>query len=59
MSASMVDAVDGDTAGDEVMSSEMFDGLKLRSLGPALMSGRVCDFAVDPTDRANYYVAVC
>ncbi len=32
--------------------------LKLRAAGPALMSGRVVGFAVHPTDRAHYYVAV-
>jgi len=28
-----------------------FAGLKLRCIGPALMSGRISDVAVDPTDR--------
>lgn len=32
--------------------------LKFRSLGPALMSGRVGDFAVNPNNKAEYYVAV-
>ncbi len=32
-------------------------GLKLRSIGPALTSGRVVGFAVHPTDRGHYYVA--
>ena len=40
------------------MTAETFAGLKLRSIGPALMSGRVGDFAVDPDNRAHYYVAV-
>lgn len=31
---------------------------KLRSIGPALTSGRVVGFAVDPSDRAKYFVAV-
>ena len=34
-----------------------FAGLRLRSIGPATTSGRVAALAVDPTDRANYYVA--
>ncbi len=42
----------------ELMSAETFAGLKLRSLGPALMAGRVADFAVDPDNPAHYYVAV-
>src|SRR5437588_2231201 len=32
--------------------------LKLRSIGPALMSGRVVGFAVHPDDRSRYFVAV-
>src|SRR5262249_49496242 len=35
-----------------------FDGLKLRSLGPAIASGRIAAFAVHPTDTSHYYVAV-
>jgi len=34
-----------------------FNGLRLRSLGPALTSGRVVGLAVHPTDRGQYYVA--
>ncbi|HZS10200.1 MAG TPA: glycosyl hydrolase [Blastocatellia bacterium] len=41
----------------EPLSAPTFAGLKLRSVGPALMSGRVIAFAVDPTDRAKYYAA--
>jgi photosystem II stability/assembly factor-like uncharacterized protein len=33
-------------------------GLELRSIGPALTSGRISDFAVDPRNRKRYYVAV-
>ena len=32
-------------------------GLKLRSIGPALTSGRIADVAVDPTDKKIWYVA--
>ncbi len=32
-------------------------GLKFRSLGPALTSGRISDFAVHPSNRSIYYVA--
>jgi photosystem II stability/assembly factor-like uncharacterized protein len=32
--------------------------LKFRSLGPALMSGRIVGLAVHPQDRSRYYVAV-
>ncbi|HWR36276.1 MAG TPA: glycosyl hydrolase [Clostridia bacterium] len=39
------------------MSSKTFSGLKWRSIGPATTSGRVLDFAVNPKNRAQYYVA--
>ncbi|MCA9300869.1 MAG: hypothetical protein KDA28_17485, partial [Phycisphaerales bacterium] len=41
------------------VGSGAFGGLKFRSIGPALMSGRVGDFAVNPNRPAEYYVAVC
>src|SRR5262245_28356261 len=40
------------------MSAGTFASLKFRSLGPALTSGRVVGFAVNPNDRSHYYVAV-
>ena len=39
-------------------STPTFNGLRLRSLGPAFTSGRVVGFAVDPTNVSRYYVAV-
>ncbi len=33
-------------------------GLKFRSIGPALTSGRISDFAVNPENPKEYYVAV-
>ena len=33
-------------------------GLKFRSIGPALTSGRISDFAVNPANRSEYFVAV-
>lgn len=38
---------------DEVSLS----GLKFRSIGPALTSGRIADFAVNPNNYSEYYVA--
>jgi len=35
-----------------------FKGLELRGIGPAFMSGRISDIAVDPNDRSVWYVAV-
>jgi photosystem II stability/assembly factor-like uncharacterized protein len=39
------------------MSSPTFNGLRLRSIGPAFTSGRVSGFAVDPNHPAHYFVA--
>jgi photosystem II stability/assembly factor-like uncharacterized protein len=36
--------------------ADTFAGLKLRSLGPAVTSGRVVSFAVHPKDKSTYYV---
>jgi photosystem II stability/assembly factor-like uncharacterized protein len=33
-------------------------GLKFRSIGPALTSGRIADFAVNPDNHSEYFVAV-
>lgn len=33
-------------------------GLRLRSIGPALMSGRVVGFAVHPSNRSRFFIAV-
>lgn len=44
-----------ETAG---MNARTFAGLKLRAIGPALMSGRIADIALDPTDPSVWYVAV-
>ena len=38
--------------------SNPLTGLKLRSVGPALMSGRIVGFAVHPENRAKFYIAV-
>ncbi len=38
------------------MSSGTFAGLKLRAIGPAVTSGRVVAIAVNPNDRAKYFV---
>jgi photosystem II stability/assembly factor-like uncharacterized protein len=39
-------------------SAETFAGLKLRSIGPALMSGRIAHIAIHPSDQSTWYVAV-
>lgn len=40
------------------LSSETFSGLKLRSVGPAFVSGRISSLAVDPKNRVRYFVGV-
>ncbi len=48
----------GDKKKDEgPLSSGTFAGLELRSIGPALPSGRISDLAVDPTDRKIWWIA--
>src|SRR5262245_21125947 len=41
----------------EPLSAKTFAGLKLRGIGPAFISGRVADLAVDPRHPSTYYVA--
>jgi hypothetical protein len=43
---------------EEKYSSATFDGLKLRSIGPAFMSGRIADVALHPEDPNTWYVGV-
>src|SRR5262249_30234588 len=43
-----------DSAALDAVSAATFSGLKLRSLGPAVTSGRIVGFAVHPTDRGHY-----
>lgn len=42
---------------DDAFKSSTFSGLKLRSIGPALTSGRIADLAVNPENPSEYYVA--
>lgn len=39
------------------MSEKTFSSLKVRAIGPAVTSGRVVGFAVEPGHRGRYYVA--
>jgi photosystem II stability/assembly factor-like uncharacterized protein len=41
-----------------LFSTETFSGLKFRSIGPALMSGRIADIAIHPDNANVWYVAV-
>ncbi len=40
------------------MSTPTFGGLRFRSIGPSVVGGRVNGFAVDPNDRAKFFIAV-
>ncbi len=40
------------------MCKKTFVGLKMRGIGPALMSGRIADIAVHPNAQGTWYVAV-
>jgi photosystem II stability/assembly factor-like uncharacterized protein len=40
------------------MTADTFSGLKFRSLGPAVASGRVMSIAVNPKNKVEYYVGV-
>ncbi|MEM9719725.1 MAG: glycosyl hydrolase, partial [Bacteroidota bacterium] len=46
------------TAQKELLTASRLNGIKLRHVGPALMSGRIGDFAVNPQKPSEYYVAV-
>ncbi len=39
-------------------ASSVVSGLKFRSIGPAFSSGRIADFAVNPKNPSEYYIAV-
>lgn len=43
---------------DTIINSSLVSGLKFRGIGPAWASGRIADFAVNPDDPKEYYVAV-
>ena len=43
---------------DSPFSDKNFAGLNLRGIGPALMSGRIADIAIQPGDPSEWYVAV-
>jgi len=53
-----VPAQESDEAAESRMTAETFEGLELRGIGPALMSGRIADIAVPPQDQSTWVVAV-
>lgn len=42
----------------ELITSQKFNSLSFRLIGPGLTSGRIVDFAVNPQNFSEYYVAV-
>ncbi len=48
----------GEEEQTEGISSKSLGGLKWRSIGPAMTSGRVADFAVNPENQSEWYVAI-
>ncbi|MBN2893342.1 MAG: hypothetical protein JXL97_15830 [Bacteroidales bacterium] len=42
---------------DTLLNSSVVSGLKFRSVGPAFASGRVADFAVNPNNFSEWYIA--
>ncbi len=41
----------------DAWQSSTFNGLKFRNIGPALVSGRIVDLAVNPKNISEYYIA--
>jgi len=58
VSAMAVGAADSKDADDDWLNAATLKGLELRALGPAVMSGRVADIAVDSTDPSRIFAAV-
>ena len=47
-----------DEDSDPGFNEATFKGLEFRSIGPAFMSGRIADIAIDQNDTSTWYVAV-
>ncbi len=47
-----------ETKEEKLLNSSTISALKFRSIGPAMASGRIADFAVNPNNHSEYYVAV-
>lgn len=43
---------------DNLWNASHFNGLKMRHIGPAFMSGRIADIAIHPEDESTWFVAV-
>ncbi len=47
----------GEKKKEALFNPSIYSGLKFRSIGPAFTSGRIADFAVNPNNHSEYYVA--
>ena len=48
----------GSSDGERLVKKDVFTGLKMRGIGPALMSGRISDIVIHPEDPGTWFVAV-
>jgi photosystem II stability/assembly factor-like uncharacterized protein len=48
----------GQSKKEDIWADDNFNGLEFRSIGPALMSGRISDIAIHPEDNNTWYVSV-
>ena len=53
----LVNTAEDDASKKDYLKSSTFNGLKWRGIGPARTSGRIADFAVNPNNIREYYVA--
>ncbi|NND59676.1 MAG: glycosyl hydrolase [Gammaproteobacteria bacterium] len=58
LGAQLALAADHEDKPEAGLNEHTLKGLKWRSIGPAFMSGRIADIAIDPNDRSTWYVAV-
>jgi len=49
---------EADDEDEPTVDASLLSGLRMRNIGPALMSGRISDIVVDPEDRSTWYIAV-
>ena len=56
-SSSSTDRISSWEAKQKAINNSIVNGVKFKSIGPTVMSGRVVDVAVDPSDPTHFYVA--
>jgi photosystem II stability/assembly factor-like uncharacterized protein len=44
-------------AGSDRLTAQRFEGMSVRSIGPALVTGRVVDIEIDPKNPSTWYIA--